>query len=57
MSQEDSNDPRLMTLEQWLEGKGTRTGTVTINGVTYSDLNEVEWRRANNDRLVGGRVG
>ncbi|MEV0564870.1 hypothetical protein [Dactylosporangium sp. NPDC050588] len=43
-----TSDPTKVTLEQWLASRGTRTGTFTINGVTYTDFNEVEWRRANN---------
>lgn len=38
-----------MALAQWLASRGTRTGTFTFNGQTYTDMNEVEWRRANND--------
>ena len=42
-------NPTELSLAQWLAGRGTRTGTFTINNVTYTDLNEVEWRQANND--------
>jgi hypothetical protein len=53
------DDPRTMALDQWLASRGTSTGTFTINGVTYTDMNEVHWRRANNDwttpRRDGGR--
>lgn len=41
-------DPTTCSLEDWLQAHGTRTGTMTINGVTYTDLNELLWRRANN---------
>jgi hypothetical protein len=44
-------DPCKLDLQTWLAMKGTRTGTFTFNGVTYTDLNEVEWRRANNEWL------
>ncbi len=44
---ERDDDPKQFTLEEWLARHGTRTGTFTINGVRYTDLNEVEWRRAN----------
>lgn len=40
-------DPTGYTLEEWKRIRGTRTGTMTLNGVTYTDLNEVEWRQAN----------
>ena len=45
-------DPRTVTLEEWLARQGTRTGTFTINGVTYTDMNEVQWRRANDRWLT-----
>jgi hypothetical protein len=38
-----------MTLEQWLSIHGTRTSVYTFNGVQYTDMTEVERRRANND--------
>lgn len=44
-------DPRDHTLDEWLRLRGTRTGTFTINEVTYTDLGEVEWRRANDEWL------
>lgn len=43
---DDNPDPTDHTLAQWLAMHGTRTGTFTYNGVTYTDLTEVEWRRA-----------
>lgn len=43
----DQLDPTQVTLEQWLSLHGRRTGAVTVNGVTYTDMNEVDWRRAN----------
>lgn len=46
-------DPRAVSLEEWLRlHPWSRTGTFTFNGVTYTDMNEVEWRRANNDWLL-----
>ena len=48
MSQGGSPDPRSCSLAKWRELQGTRSGTFTFNGVTYTDLNEVEWRLANN---------
>lgn len=42
-------DPREVPLDVWLARPGTRTGTFTFNGVTYTDMNEVEWRTANSD--------
>lgn len=42
-------DPKSVTLADWLKINGTRTGTFTINGVKYTDMNEVEWRQANQD--------
>lgn len=44
-------DLTTVTLVQWLAmcAGQTRTGTFTINGVRYTDLNEVVWRRANDD--------
>jgi hypothetical protein len=46
-----TTDPTRMTLDEWLQFKGQRTGTYTFNGVTYTDLNQVEWRQANGDWL------
>lgn len=40
---------READLARHLAARGTRSGTLTLNGVTYTDLNEVEWRRENND--------
>lgn len=41
-------DPTTMSLSEWLHHRpGTRTGTFTFNGVTYTNMTEVEWRRAN----------
>lgn len=40
-------DPTTMTLAEWLRRQGTVTGTFTYNGITYSNLAEVEWRTAN----------
>jgi hypothetical protein len=48
MRRTDEPDPRGFTLEAWCALRGTLTGTYTFNGVTYSDMTEVEWRRANN---------
>lgn len=45
-------DPTMMTLAEWLRLHGRCTGTFTINGVVYTDANEVEWRRANNEWRV-----
>lgn len=43
------DDPTATGLKEWLRSRrGTRTGTFTFNGVTYTDMNEVEWRLANN---------
>lgn len=44
-------NPRTHTLDEWKRLRGTRTGTMTINGDTYTDLNEVEWRQANDHWL------
>lgn len=44
-------DPKTVSLEEWLRAHGTRTGTFTFNGVTYTDLNEVAWRQANDEWL------
>ena len=46
LSERAKPDPRDFTLHQWLEMHGTRTGTYTFNGVTYTDMNEVDWRIA-----------
>jgi hypothetical protein len=46
---DDRANPTEVTLAEWLACHGRRTGTFTINGVTYTDMNEVEWRRANAD--------
>lgn len=48
-------DPTKVSLAEWLAGKGTRTGTFTIHGVKYTDLNEIEWRQANNVWLSPGQ--
>ena len=41
----ESLDPRKKTIREQLRNlHGTRTGTFTFNGVTYTDMNEVEWR-------------
>ena len=42
-------DPRSISLADWLSSHGTRPGTHTFNGVTYTDMNGVDWRIANND--------
>lgn len=44
-----ADDPKSVPLDVWLAAHGTRTGTFTFDGVTYTDLNEVEWRVANNE--------
>lgn len=44
-------DPTKTPLDAWLAAHGTFSGTFTVNGVTYTNLKEVEWRRANNDWL------
>lgn len=47
-----ATDPKTVGLKEWLRGRhGTRSGTFTFNRVTYTDLNEVEWRLANNEWL------
>jgi hypothetical protein len=49
---EEHDDPTQFRLKDWLRHRhGTRTGTFTFNGVTYTDLNEVTWRLANNEWL------
>ena len=52
----DDVDPTKVTLEHWLSIHGTKTGTQTYNGVRYTDMYEVEWRRANNDWLPRGSL-
>lgn len=42
-------DPEQVTLEEWLRFRGTMTGTYTFNGITYTSMAEVEWRRANDE--------
>lgn len=46
-----------MTLDTWLASRGTRTGTATLNGVTYTDLNEIDWRQANDVWLTPDAEG
>jgi len=49
MTDENKPDPLRMTLEEWKRIHGTRTGTYTYNAVKYTDMNEVDWRRVNNE--------
>lgn len=42
-------DPTTVTLAEWLRVRGKRTGTFTLNGETYTNLNEVDWRLANGE--------
>ena len=48
--------PADFTLDQWLAMHGRRTGTFTMNGVTYTDMSEVEWRQATGQWLSAGEA-
>ncbi len=48
-------NPGAMSLAQYVAVMGTRTGTFTFDGVTYTNFSEVEWRQAHNSWLKPGQ--